>query len=212
MAELLNFAKPRHDTPPVQAGGFVMTESARDMLRSLQLVSADGDALTLIAAAPGTGKTETLHHFKNTLRGDAVWITAVSGEGGIWGVASLLMQRLELGAPNSRNLLETRGIIGEAIGPNGLLIVDEAQYLIVRNPRGKDGWDALEWLRAMADGSCFSIAFVGDLALLETAERLPQLWRRMRRRVVIKSVCREDVGRIRRQPEHRRPNGRGIPV
>lgn len=77
-----------------------------------------------------------------------------------------------------------------------MLIIDEAQYLVHRNPRGKDNWDALEWLRAMAEEGCFSLAFCGDTALLETADRLPQLWRRMIRRVIVKGVSKADVAAL----------------
>lgn len=192
MAEVIEFAKPEAQAPAT--GGFVMTESAQDMLRSLQLVSAAAcDAITLISAAPGTGKTEVLRHFKREHRPDAVFHTAVAGEGTPWGVACQLMEWLELGTPNGRDLLGARRRIAEEIGADGLLIIDEAQYLVQRNPRGKDSWDSLEWLRAMADDGCFSLAFCGDLALQDTASRLPQLWRRMRRRVVIKHVSKEDV-------------------
>ena len=191
MAEVVEFAKAGAQAPAL--GGFVMTESAQEMLRSLQLVSSSGDAITLIAAAPGTGKTQALRQFKRTQRPDAIFHAAIAGEGTPWGVACQLMELLDLGQPNSRNLLESRRRIAEDIGPDGLLIVDEAQYLVQRNPRGKDSWDALEWLRAMAEDGCFSLAFCGDLALLDTAVRLPQLWRRMRRRVVIKNVSKEDV-------------------
>lgn len=103
------------------------------------------------------------------------------------------MEWLDLGAPNGRDLLGARRKIAEEIGPDGLLMIDEAQYLVQRNPRGKDSWDSLEWLRAMAEDGCFSLAFCGDLALQETATRLPQLWRRMRRRVIIKHVSKQDV-------------------
>lgn len=63
MAEVVQLAKPGATAPVTQ--GFVMTESAQDILRSLQLVRAAGDAITLIAAAPGTGKTEALRQFAN---------------------------------------------------------------------------------------------------------------------------------------------------
>lgn len=39
----------------------------------------------------------------------------------------------------------------------------------------------------------FSLVFCGDLGLLDTAHRLPQLWRRMRRRVIVKSASKADV-------------------
>ncbi|MBU3032383.1 AAA family ATPase [Paracoccus marinaquae] len=194
MAEVVQLAKPGATAPVTQ--GFVMTESAQDILRSLQLVRAAGDAITLIAAAPGTGKTEALRQFANGQGSEVVLVTAVAGEGTPWGVACQLMQLWNLGAPNSRNLMETRQMIGACVGRGGLLLVDEAQYLVQRNPRGKDTWDSLEWLRAMAEEGQFSLAFCGDLALLDTASRLPQLWLRMRRRVVIKYVSKVDVAAL----------------
>lgn len=191
MAEVVQLAKPGGS--PHQVGGFVMTEAAQDMLRSLQLVSeAFGGAITLVAAALGMGKTETLSHFKRT-RPRAIFHTAIAGEGTPWGVACQLMECLDLGEPNSRNLLASRRSIAEAIGVDGILLVDEAQYLIQRNTRGADNFDALEWLRAMSEEGCFSLAFCGDLALLEVEKKLPQLWRRMRRRVILRQVAKPDV-------------------
>lgn len=192
MADVIEFAKPEAQAPA--SGGFVMTESAEEMLRSLQLVgSVFGGAITLIAAATGTGKTQALRQFKWKYRPRAIFHTAIAGEGTPFGVACQLMEWLDLGAPNGRDLLGARRKIAEEIGPDGLLMIDEAQYLVQRNPRGKDSWDSLEWLRAMAEDGCFSLAFCGDLALQETATRLPQLWRRMRRRVIIKHVSKQDV-------------------
>jgi DNA transposition AAA+ family ATPase len=192
MTQVVQFAKPGADRS--SSGGFVMTETAQDMLRSLQLVkSLGGDAITMIAAVPGTGKTQALRHFRDTVMPRAIFHTAIAGEGTPWGVACQLMELLEIGVPNSRDLLGSRRSIAEEIGAEGLLIVDEAQHLVQRNPRGKDNWDALEWLRAMAEEGMFSLVFCGDLGLLDTAHKLPQLWRRMRRRVIVKTVTKADV-------------------
>lgn len=194
MAEVVKFAKSVETAP--EPGSFVMTESAQDILRSLHLVSkVPSGAITLIAAAPGTGKTETLWHFKNSVRTDAVMHVAVAREDDTaWGAATQLMETLELGRPNNRNLRKSRQEIAEAIGVDGMLMVDEAQNLVYRNPRGGTDWSNLEWFRALAEEGCFSLVFSGDLALLDTAQRLPQLWRRMRRRVVIRTVSQRDVG------------------
>lgn len=147
MAEVIEFAKPEAQAPAT--GGFVMTESAQEMLRSLQLVRAAGNAITLIAAAPGTGKTEVLKHFtieqnREAKKGKSGWVdnvvhlhTAVAGEGSPWGLACQLMQAWNQGPPNGRRLMETRQRIGECVGRGGLLLLDEAQYLVQRNPRGK---------------------------------------------------------------------------
>lgn len=62
--------------------------------------------------------------------------------------------------------------------------------------RDRDTWNSLEWLRAMAEDAEFSVAYCGDLALVDTASHLPQLWRRMRRRVVIKHLTKQDVATL----------------
>ncbi len=193
MAEVVQLAKPWPEAGVT--GGIAMTESAQDILRSAQLVSSEfGGAITLIAAAPGIGKTKSLMHFKHNFRPNAWCHTAVKGEDDTpWGAATQLMAMLEIGRPNNRNLRASREKIAEAIGVDGLLIVDEAQNLIRHNLRGGDDWSSFEWMRALSEEGCFSIIFSGDLALLELQQHLPQLWRRMRRRVVIKSVLKADV-------------------
>jgi hypothetical protein len=116
------------------------------------------------------------------------------GEGDTpWGAATQLMAMLGIGRPNNRNLRASREQIAEAIGSDGLLIVDEAQNLIRHNLRGGTDWSSFEWMRALSEEGCFSIIFSGDLAILDLQQRLAQLWRRMRRRVVIKSVSKADV-------------------
>jgi hypothetical protein len=193
MAEVLKFDK-KPEAPPV-LGGYVSTPTAQNILRSLDLVSSQaGGAITLVAAAPGVGKTEALRFFRHK-RQNALMFTAVDGEGGTWGVACQLMQLLDLGVPNGRNLMAERQRIGEAIGVDGLVLVDEAQYIARRNTRGADDWSAFDWLRAMSEEGCFSIAFVGDLSLLELADKRPGLWRRAGegRRLVLRSIERGDV-------------------
>ena len=174
-----------------------MTESAKDMLRSLNKVAEDTfGAITLIAASPGTGKSMTLMHFKNS-EPKALLMTAVAGEDDTpWGMACQLMERLNLGRPNNRDMRGSRQMIAEAIGIDRVLIIDEAQNLIRQNARGANNWESLEWLRALAEDGGFALAFSGDLSLLETAQRAPGLWRRMQRRVIIKGVSRNDVAAV----------------
>ncbi|MBW6495340.1 MAG: AAA family ATPase [Burkholderiaceae bacterium] len=193
MAEVLKFDK-KAEAPPV-LGGFVSTPTTQNIMRTLELVDATPGAITVIAAAPGIGKTTALRSFWNRRPG-ALMVTAVDGEGGTWGVACQLMQILDLGVPNSRNLMEERQRIAEAIGGDGLLLIDEAQYLVRRNTRGADDWSAFDWLRAMSEEAfAFPIAFVGDLSLLELADKRGGLWRRAGegRRLVLRSIERGDV-------------------
>jgi hypothetical protein len=120
-------------------------------------------------------------------------VQAVSGEGGVWGVAQALTAALDMGAPNGRDLKGTREAIGEAVGLDGILILDEAQYLVQKNGRGKDNIDAFEWLRFAAEEGGFSLVFAGDLRLVNVIAELPQLRSRIRRPVVIRRVAKADV-------------------
>jgi len=193
MAEVLKFDK-KPDAPPAR-GGFVSTPTTQNILRTLELVSSTADAVTVIAASPRVGKTTALRFFAGRRQG-TLMITAVDGEGGTWGVACQLMQLLDLGVPNGRNLMAERQRIADAIGSDGLLLVDEAQYLVRRNTRGADDWSAFDWLRAMSEEAYgFSIAFAGDLSLLELADKKPGLWRRAGegRRLVLRGIERGDV-------------------
>lgn len=190
MAEHLKLINP--EAPP-QVGRFVLTETARDILLTLRLVQGtSGGAMTMIAAAPGTGKTETLYHF--LLQSRRVFLAqAVSGEGGVWSVAQGLFSLLNLGDPNGRDLADARRRIGDAIGFDGMLLLDEAQYLTQKNPRGRDDNNAFEWLRAISEASGCKIVFCGDLALGATVDKIPQLRRRMLRPILVRQVTKEDV-------------------
>lgn len=195
MAEVVQLAKPGAQTPA--PGSFVMTESAQDILRTLQLVGSRGDGdVALISAAPGVGKTQAIWHFKHLIKPKAWLFVAVAKEDDTpWGAACQLMELLEIGKPNNRDMRGSRQRIAEAIGVGNLLIVDEAQNLIRHNLRGGTDWATFEWLRQMAEEGYFSIVFCGDLALLDMQDRLPQVWRRIteNRPIIIKSVPKRDV-------------------
>lgn len=74
-----------------------------------------------------------------------------------------------------------------------MLIVDEADALIKRNAKSKDNWQAFEWLRGMAEEGAVPVAFCGSLELCELEKVAPPLWRRMRRRDIIKAAPKADV-------------------
>jgi predicted ATP-dependent serine protease len=127
MAEVVQLAEPG---PGARVrGSIAITESAQDTLRSAQLVSSEfGGAITLIAAAPGTGKSKALMRFTHGIRKDALWHTAVkSADDTPLRATTQLMETLDIGRPNNRCLRGLREQIGEAIGVDGLLIIDEAK-------------------------------------------------------------------------------------
>ena len=189
MAEPLKLIKPTEDQPPP---GLVMTQVAVDILRSVQLVWQEPGTLTMVAGLPGCGKSATLEHYAAGNK-DALKLDIVAGEGGISYLATAIMQLFGMGLPNSRRMLEERKAITSALGYGRVLIIDEAQYLAVYNPRGGFNFDALEWLRAMAEEGGFSVVFCGDLSLVDIIDKVPQLKRRMVRPVVIRAMQKEDV-------------------
>lgn len=176
-----------------ETGRFVMTETATDILRTLGLLRGQhGGAITMIAAAPGMGKTETLLHYLQSAK-RAFLVTCVAGEASPLNLAFSVMRSLDLGEPNNCRMPAERLRIAETIGPEGMLIMDEAQNLVQRHPRGGANYDALEWLRALSEDGCFSLVLSGDLKLLDAMGHLPQLRSRMRRPVVVKWVPQPDV-------------------
>lgn len=166
--ELINPAKPLRDQ------GFVETKSASAMLLALRRARAKAK-ITMISGAPGIGKSATIQHFKRTYAQDAIIFQATAAEGGAWNLACALFSIVGLGIPNARDLPRARENLADAIGQSGFLIIDEAQYLVQRNPRGRDHPDCLEWVRSMSENGGFGLPFVGDLKLDEIILDLPQL-------------------------------------
>lgn len=176
---------------PKMGGGFVETESSAAMMRALRRARAQLK-ITMIAGAPGVGKTETLFRFRQETP-DAVFHTATAEEGGARNLALALCKSLDLPRPNLRDLAQTRQEIAEAIDGEGFLMIDEAQYLCQRNHRGSDNWEALEWLRRMAEDGSFALVICGDLRLLDALRNAPQLARRTHPRVVLSCSTPNDV-------------------
>lgn len=172
---------------------FMPTETAADILHSLRVVYQNpGDAVGLICGAPGVGKSQAVQHFASATANVRI-LSAVCGEGGVWNFANELCRMLDIEEPNARRLPEERRRIAEALGAESMLIIDEAQYLVQRNTRGKDDWSAFEWLRGMMEEGALSLVFCGDLTLRELQTVAPSLWRRMRRRNIILRAPKGDV-------------------
>lgn len=182
MAELLKFATA--DSRPRSPGGFVRTETAEDILRSLHLMrSINGTAMTMIAGVPGIGKTHTLKHFCEPIGYDVIYMAVACDEGKPSGLAEVLM-RFHLGSANGHSLTKARERLANLIGQGRVLVIDEAQYL---TPAGA------EWLRSLAETGGFDLVLCGDLRLAALVESIPQLYSRMRRPIRIASVKQADV-------------------
>ncbi|WP_216665214.1 AAA family ATPase [Pseudoruegeria sp. HB172150] len=153
-------------------------------MRSLDLVrSTPHPALTMIAGAPGVGKTRTLQQFCAREGQDAIYHSVAAGEGKPTGVATPLLSAFREKA-NGMSLFAMRETLAAFIGRGRVVILDEAQYL---EPQGA------EWTRALAEAGGFDLVLCGDLNLQKIMIRAPQLQSRMIRPVVIRHASRADV-------------------
>jgi len=149
-----------------------------------------------VAGTTGVGKSTALSEFKRE-DPEIVIYRAVAGEGGAWGAALALCNILGLPVPNCRDLASARRVIAKALSLKSMLVVDEAQGLVKVNAKGKNDWQAFEWLRSLAEGGEFGIAFIGNLSLLQLQTEVGQLWRRvLGNKAVITGVKRDDVAAI----------------
>ena len=194
MAQVIDFATS--PAPPAR-DDFVRTETAADMMRSLQLLrELDGGALTMIAGAPGVGKSTTIAAFMKS-EPDAILLRIAKGEGTPWNLATTLCELYGMSMRrNAWGLVTAREALARCLGQNALLIVDEAQYLDHRDRKTGERGAALEWMRALAEAAGCGLAFVGDLALEEAVARYPQLRSRMRRPVVVRMSTADDVNAL----------------
>jgi DNA transposition AAA+ family ATPase len=185
----------REEEARPEPAGFVMTETAQDILCSLRLLrTLPEPGITMIAGAPGVGKTRALRRFAEEAP-RVMLHTVAAGEGKPWNIMCALMSRHDP-KPNSRDLTESRLRLASYIGAGHILVVDEAQTLELRDSRAAANRDSFEWLRALAEDGELSLVLCGDLALAEAVAKLPQLQSRLRRPLVIRSVPEADVAAL----------------
>ncbi len=196
MADIVKLSSLERTKPML--GGFVKTEVAVEILRTLNKLEASGGGqMALIAGQPGCGKTKAMWEFKCE-NPQAIIYSVTAGEGGAFCAAQELMRTLDMGEPNARRLAAERRRIGDRIGAGNMLMLDEAQYIVQHNTRGADSWLALEWFRSMADECGINVALIGDLFLLGMETALPQLWGRVstNRPVIIRETVKSDAEAI----------------
>lgn len=192
MSEVLKLAKTR--MPEVGAEGFIRTETAEEILRSLALVrSIDGPAVTMISGAPGIGKTATLLYHERQDRETSVRISIAKGAGNPFHVASRILAEFGYQETRGRGLDELQAMVGRLLGPRRILLVDEAQNLFQRHKLSATKGSSFGWLVAASEEGGFDVAFCGDLTLPSIMMEFPHLQSRMRRPVIIKSASRADV-------------------
>ena len=89
MAEHLRLANAGFEKREI--GDWAETETALDILRTLDLMrGSERPSLTLIAGAPGTGKTSAARRFRAQAGETAFYVQAARGEGTPWNLANVL--------------------------------------------------------------------------------------------------------------------------
>ncbi|WP_439570311.1 AAA family ATPase [Roseovarius mucosus] len=149
--------------------------------------------MTMIAGAPGIGKSLTVKRFCDQLCGEGVYIQAARGEGTVWNFAHSLANLWGYSKPTFSCVSEARDRFADYIPAGSILFVDEAQYLNQRNRKNGQVGEAFEWLRATAETGGFKLVFCGDMSLVPVIESMPQLQSRMLRPVIVAKVSRGDV-------------------
>lgn len=146
---------------------FQQTPSAQRMMVCLTLAHL-GD-MAVIAGAPGVGKTSVLIQYAATRSPCWRATMAPSTRGGPTMLAEILQAMGEKDAKGLPQILSRR-IRDRVRNSNGLLMIDEAQYLTQT---------ALEELRSIHDDTGLGIALVGDENLHVNLRKYPQLYSRI---------------------------------
>lgn len=171
---------------PRRPDEFALTQTARDVLRTLELMRAkSAPAQVMIAGVPGSGKTMALKHFCAQEGHDALYWAIAAGEGKPTGIATKLLAGFWKRA-NGMSLAAMGNMLAGYIGRGRVLVLDEAQY---REPHGA------EWVRALSEEAGFDLVLSGDLDLQTLVNRISPLRSRIlsNRPVVINQVSRADV-------------------
>lgn len=189
MPQIIQFEKP-----PADSEGFIATETAQDIQRSIGLVrSINGPAITMISGAHGIGKTEALMHYCRENAEIALFVSIAKGEGNPTHVATSIMSLFGPYRKSGTDLTILRKTVGNHIGEGRILLVDEAQNLNQRHKLSGTKGAAFEWLVAASQESGFDLVFCGDLNLQSILTEFPHLQSRVRRPVVLKSAAKADV-------------------
>lgn len=191
MAQILRLANENEDWRDPKE--WVETQTHSEIVSSLDKVRArDGFCATVIAGAPGIGKTLAVEGYCLDMGLNGYYHRAVKGEGTAWQLATALMKRFD-SSPMGMSLGDARDRIADWIGPKALLVFDEAQFFIQRNRKTGVKDEVFEWARGLAETAQCNLAFCGDLSIVRTVAEYPMLQSRVRYPVIVRSVPETDV-------------------
>lgn len=139
--------------------GYIETPTSLRM-RSCISLAHDTGGMSLIAAAPGTGKTKTNHDYQNRAR--PVWVvTMMPSTSKVNPMIGQVQSALNMSVSYGNSASASRAVMAQVDGRKGLLIVDEAQNMI---------FDSFEEIRGWVDNTDLSVCFMGNTGLLSRIE------------------------------------------
>ncbi len=198
MAQILSFENTREAWR--DPSEWVETETHGSIVAQLDRIrSVDGAAMTMIAGAPGIGKTLAARGYCLDLAVDihrfGHFISVVKGEGTVRVLVAQMMRSLNLSLANNMGLDDARELIAKRIGRKSVIVVDESQYLDQKDRKTGVRGAGFEWMRGLAETAECGLAFCGDLTLIGLIGAYPQLESRVRMHgsLILKSVPDADV-------------------
>ncbi|MFN3721888.1 MAG: AAA family ATPase [Paracoccaceae bacterium] len=164
MAEVVRLANSEAD--PVSPPAFVMTETARNIYRSLKMMERlSGFRIGLICGPPGIGKTVTIEVYVSE-EPLAYLVTGAGGEADEKTLSEDLCRRWGAFEFENKSLNWRRHKLVSYARNIKVLILDEAQHYSL---------SALEWIRAVCEEAGCNLVFVGDAKLFSVAICNPQI-------------------------------------
>jgi hypothetical protein len=192
MSEVLRFEKAT--LPAADPEGFVMTETAKDILCTLAHVrSIQGPAISIISGVFGVGKSTTIDYYQRQHPENTVVITIAKGEGNPSYVSDNILNRFYTHRNRNNDLSVRRRDIMHCLPSSRMLIVKDAQNLNQRNKASCTKGAAFDWLAGVSEEAGSDLIFEGDMTLASILMEFPNVQGRLRRPVVINAATAGDV-------------------
>ena len=195
MSEVLKFEKAAPPTPDPK--GFVMTETAKDILCTLAHVrSIQGPAISMISGVFGVGKSTTIDYYQRQHWENTIVISIAKGEGNPSYVSDNILNKFYSHRNRNNDLSVRRRDIMRCLPPSRMLIVKDAHHLNQRNKASCTKGAAFDWLAGASEEAGFDLVFEGDMTLATILMDFPNVQGRLRRPVVINAASAGDVAAL----------------
>lgn len=195
MSEVPRFEKA--SPPTAYPEGFVMTETAKDILCTLAHVrSINGPAISMICGMFGVGKSTTIDHYQRQHHENTIVITIAKGEGNTSCVSDNILNQFYAPGRRNNDLSVRRRDVMHCLPPSRMLIVKDAHHLNQRNKASCTKGAAFDWLVAASKERGFDLIFAGDMTLASIIMEFPNVQGHLKRPVVINGATSGDVAAL----------------